>query len=155
MRVGIIGWRGMVGSVLMQRMREEGDFAGIEPTFFSTSAAGGEGPEVDGKRGTLQDAFDLDVLSQQEVLITCQGGPYTKDVYGRLRAQGWDGYFIDAARELRMADDSVLILDVSGYMNPWVWAPVADLYAAMHTLDGDDYRGYLVVREGRGRQATD
>jgi aspartate-semialdehyde dehydrogenase len=101
----------MVGSVLMQRMREEGDFAGLDASFFSTSAAGGEGPEVDGKKSTLLDAFDMEALAAHEVLVTCQGGSYTKDVYPRLRESGWDGYFIDAARELRMADDSVLILD--------------------------------------------
>ncbi|MDH5671265.1 MAG: aspartate-semialdehyde dehydrogenase [Myxococcales bacterium] len=111
MKVGIIGWRGMVGSVLIERMKACGDFEGLTPTFFSTSAAGGEGPEVDGRRYRLADAFDLDALADQEALITCQGGSYTLDVHPRLRAAGWQGYFIDAARALRMEQDSVLILD--------------------------------------------
>jgi aspartate-semialdehyde dehydrogenase len=111
LRVGIIGWRGMVGSVLMQRMRECGDFAGIESTFFSTSAKGGKGPEIDGKPTLLKDAFDVTALRAQQVLITCQGGEYTQEMYPRLRAEGWDGYFIDAARSLRMNADTVLICD--------------------------------------------
>jgi aspartate-semialdehyde dehydrogenase len=111
MKVGIIGWRGMVGSVLMQRMRECGDFEGLETSFFSTSAAGKPGPEILGEQKPLLDAFDLEALAAQEVLITCQGGGHTNDVYPRLRASGWDGYFIDAARALRMNPETVLILD--------------------------------------------
>jgi aspartate-semialdehyde dehydrogenase len=111
MRVGFIGWRGMVGSVLMERMRSSGDFAGLEPSFFSTSAAGGQGPEVDGVRHPLKDAHDLDELRKLPVLVCCQGSEYTHEVYPRLRASGWDGYFIDAAKTLRMNDDSVLVLD--------------------------------------------
>src|SRR3990170_3392666 len=110
LRVGLIGWRGMVGSVLMQRMREEKDFTRIEPVFFSTSNAGGEAPaEAGGVR--LKDANDLAELSRCEVLISCQGGDYTKAVYGPLRKSGWKGYWIDAASTLRMADDAVIILD--------------------------------------------
>src|SRR3984885_4341393 len=102
LRVGMIGWRGMVGSVLMQRMREEKDFSGIEPVFFSTSEAGG---------GTLKDASDLRELGRCEVLISCQGGEYTTEVYAPLRKSNWKGYWIDAASTLRMSDDAVIILD--------------------------------------------
>lgn len=110
LRVGFIGWRGMVGSVLLQRMREEGDFAGLEPVFFSTSNAGGNGPaEADG--APLLDASNLKQLASCEVLISCQGGDYTTEVFGPLRKNGWRGYWIDAASTLRMADDAVIILD--------------------------------------------
>jgi aspartate-semialdehyde dehydrogenase len=111
MRVGFIGWRGMVGSVLMQRMREQGDFGSIDPTFFSTSAAGGEGPSIDGKKHQLKDGRDIAALSALPVLVSCQGGDYTNDVYPKLRAAGWKGYFIDASSALRMSDEAVLILD--------------------------------------------
>lgn len=112
--VGIVGWRGMVGSVLMQRMAEEGDFARIRPVFFSTSAAGGPAPTFEGMvgdPGTLQDAHDVDVLKTLPIIVTAQGGDYTKDVYPRLRAAGWDGIWIDAASTLRMEDSSVIVLD--------------------------------------------
>ncbi len=112
--VGIVGWRGMVGSVLMQRMAEEGDFARIRPVFFSTSAAGGPAPAFEGMAGdpgTLQDAHDVDVLKTLPIIVTAQGGDYTKDVYPRLRAAGWDGIWIDAASTLRMEDSSVIVLD--------------------------------------------
>jgi aspartate-semialdehyde dehydrogenase len=111
MRVGWIGWRGMVGSVLMDRMQAEGDFDGLESTFFSTSQAGGEGPTLGGRAHRLADAFDLAQLAGHDVLVSCQGSSYTADVHGELRARGWDGYWIDAARELRMNEDSVLVLD--------------------------------------------
>ena len=110
MRVGFIGWRGMVGSVLMQRMREEGDFAGLDPVFFSTSNVGGPAPE-EAAGGVLQDARDLKQLAACEVLISCQGGDYTTEVFAPLRKSGWRGYWIDAASTLRMADDAVIILD--------------------------------------------
>jgi len=111
-RVGLIGWRGMVGSVLMQRMREENDFAGIEPVFFSTSQTGNPAPDV-GREGVppLQDAFDIDVLKALDVIVSCQGGDYTNAVYQKLRDAGWNGYWIDAASTLRMADHSVIVLD--------------------------------------------
>lgn len=110
--VGLVGWRGMVGSVLMQRMREEGDFALVEPTFFSTSNAGGAGPHVDGiGQTTCRDAFDIGALKALDVIITCQGGDYTGDVHPRLRAAGWKGIWIDAAKTLRMKDDAVIVLD--------------------------------------------
>ena len=111
-RVGLIGWRGMVGSVLMQRMREENDFAGIEPVFFSTSQTGKPAPDV-GKEGVppLQDAFDIDALKALDVVLTCQGGDYTNAVYQKLRDAGWNGYWIDAASTLRMVDHSVIVLD--------------------------------------------
>lgn len=111
MKVGIVGWRGMVGSVLMQRMIEEGDFKHIEPTFFTTSQAGRPGPVVEGRESVLVDATDLDALSKLDAVITCQGGDYTRDVHGNLRGSGWGGYWIDAASTLRIADDSTIILD--------------------------------------------
>ena len=111
-KVGLVGWRGMVGSVLMQRMQEEQDFAHIEPTFFTTSQAGSPAPGFAGSdAGVLQDAHDIDALSKQDIIITCQGGDYTKAVYDDLRATGWNGYWIDAASALRMKDDAVIILD--------------------------------------------
>jgi aspartate-semialdehyde dehydrogenase len=111
LRVGFIGWRGMVGSVLMDRMRECSDFDGIEATFFSTSDVGGQGPTIGGKKYPLLDAHDTTELARHDVLISCQGGGYTSDVIGKLRGEGYPGYFIDAASTLRMASDSVLILD--------------------------------------------
>ncbi|WP_041642359.1 aspartate-semialdehyde dehydrogenase [Azoarcus olearius] len=112
-RVGLVGWRGMVGSVLMQRMVDEGDFAHIEPVYFSTSAAGGKAPVFGGKEAALplQDATSIDALKACDIIITCQGGDYTKEVFPKLRASGWDGHWIDAASALRMADDAVIILD--------------------------------------------
>jgi aspartate-semialdehyde dehydrogenase len=111
LRVGLVGWRGMVGSVLLDRMRQCGDFAGIEASFFSTSAAGASGPVIDGRVYPLHDAYDQRLLGQQDVLISCQGGGYTTDVIGPLRSSGFRGYFIDAASTLRMQPDTVLILD--------------------------------------------
>ena len=108
MKVGIVGWRGMVGSVLMQRMQEEDDFAGIEPVFFSTSQAGQAAPM---NAGTLNSADDIAALKQLDVVITCQGGDYTKAVHPELRKAGWTGFWIDAASSLRMADNAVIILD--------------------------------------------
>ena len=109
--VGFVGWRGMVGSVLMQRMTEERDFDGIRPVFFSTSQSGGEAPSFGGHRSTLQDAFDIDALRALDIIISCQGGDYTNDVYPKLRQSGWDGYWVDAASALRMNDDAIIILD--------------------------------------------
>ena len=111
-RVGLVGWRGMVGSVLMQRMQEENDFADINPVFFSTSQAGQPAPDV-GKANVpaLKNAFDLDALKELDVIVTCQGGDYTSEVYPKLRDAGWQGYWIDAASTLRMADHSVIVLD--------------------------------------------
>jgi aspartate-semialdehyde dehydrogenase len=109
--VGLVGWRGMVGSVLMQRMQEEGDFAHIEPVFFSTSAAGGKAPAMAKQETTLQDANDIEALKRCDIIITCQGGDYTTEIFPKLRASGWDGYWIDAASTLRMEDDAVIILD--------------------------------------------
>ncbi len=108
MKVGIVGWRGMVGSVLMQRMQEENDFAGIEPVFFSTSQAGQVAPMGAGK---LKNADDLAELAKLDVILTCQGGDYTKAVHPALRKSGWSGYWIDAASTLRMEKDAVIILD--------------------------------------------
>ena len=109
--VGLIGWRGMVGSVLMQRMTEERDFDAIRPVFFSTSQHGSAAPAFGGQQGTLQDAYDIDALSALDIIITCQGGDYTNEVYPKLRASGWQGYWIDAASSLRMQDDAIIILD--------------------------------------------
>jgi aspartate-semialdehyde dehydrogenase len=111
LRVGFIGWRGMVGSVLLQRMREENDFAGMEPIFFSTSKVGGAAPNEAGNNSSLKDAKDLQTLSGCQVLISCQGGDYTTEIYAPLRKQGWKGYWIDAASTLRMSDDAVIVLD--------------------------------------------
>jgi len=108
MKVGFVGWRGMVGSVLMQRMQEENDFAALEPVFFSTSQAGGKAPF---DAGTLQDASDIDALKELDAVVTCQGGDYTKEVHPKLRQSGWDGYWIDAASSLRMDPNAVIILD--------------------------------------------
>ena len=108
MKVGIVGWRGMVGSVLMQRMQEENDFAGIDPVFFSTSQAGQDAPMGAGK---LKSADDIAALQQLDVIITCQGGDYTKAVHPQLRQAGWQGYWIDAASTLRMEQNAVIILD--------------------------------------------
>jgi aspartate-semialdehyde dehydrogenase len=110
--VGLVGWRGMVGSVLLQRMSEEKDFDHIDPVFFSTSNAGGKGPSIDGRdTGTLKDANSVDDLKKLDIVMTCQGGDYTKAVHSRLRAAGWKGYWIDAASALRMEDNAVIILD--------------------------------------------
>jgi aspartate-semialdehyde dehydrogenase len=111
MNVGVIGWRGMVGSVLVQRMREERDFDHISPVFFSTSQAGAKGPEVNGTAAPVKDATSIADLSKMDVLISCQGGEYTTEIHPKLRQAGWDGYWIDAARALRMADHAVIILD--------------------------------------------
>lgn len=111
MRVGIIGWRGMVGSVLVQRMREERDFDHVDPHFFSTSQAGAAGPDIGRATPPLADAHDLGALSAMDVLISCQGGEYTSAVHPELRRAGWTGYWIDAARTLRMSNDAVIILD--------------------------------------------
>jgi aspartate-semialdehyde dehydrogenase len=111
MQVGIIGWRGMVGSVLVQRMREERDFDLIDPVFFSTSQAGAVGPAIGSRTTTVKDAKNIADLSAMDVLISCQGGEYTAEIHPALRKTGWKGYWIDAARQLRMADDAVIILD--------------------------------------------
>ncbi|HTZ76192.1 MAG TPA: aspartate-semialdehyde dehydrogenase [Candidatus Aquilonibacter sp.] len=110
LRVGLVGWRGMVGSVLLQRMREEHDFPGIEAVFFSTSNAGGAAPP-EASNPKLKHASALDELSACDAVISCQGGEYTTEVYAPLRKSGWKGYWIDAASTLRMAEDSVIILD--------------------------------------------
>lgn len=109
--VGLVGWRGMVGSVLMDRMQAEGDFGLIEPVFFSTSNAGGKAPAQAKNEKTLKDAFDIEALKKCDVVITCQGGDYTTEVFPKLRAAGWNGHWIDAASTLRMKDDAVIILD--------------------------------------------
>ncbi|RPE64579.1 aspartate semialdehyde dehydrogenase [Tibeticola sediminis] len=109
--VGLVGWRGMVGSVLMDRMVEEKDFDLIEPLFFSTSNAGGAAPAMAKNETRLQDAFDLEALRRCDIIITAQGGDYTKEIFPKLRAAGWHGHWIDAASTLRMAEDAVIILD--------------------------------------------
>jgi aspartate-semialdehyde dehydrogenase len=111
MKVGFIGWRGMVGSVLMGRMLEENDFDGIEPQFFTTSNVGGQGPDIGRDIAPLKDAHDITELAAMDAIISCQGGDYTKAVFADLRASGWQGYWIDAASSLRMSDDAIIVLD--------------------------------------------
>ncbi len=110
-KVGLVGWRGMVGSVLMQRMQQESDFALIEPVFFSTSNAGGAAPAFAKSNEPLKSATDIAALKAMDIVITCQGGDYTKEVFPKLRAAGWQGHWIDAASALRMDSDAVIILD--------------------------------------------
>ncbi len=109
--VGLVGWRGMVGSVLMDRMQAEGDFGLIEPMFFSTSNTGGKAPAMAKNETTLKDAFDIEALKKCDIVITAQGGDYTSEVFPKLRATGWNGHWIDAASTLRMKDDAIIILD--------------------------------------------
>jgi aspartate-semialdehyde dehydrogenase len=112
MNVGLVGWRGMVGSVLMERMQQEGDFELINPTFFTTSQKGLPAPLLAGKdAGLLQDALDIDALKKQDAIISCQGGDYTSAVYQKLRKAGWQGYWIDAASTLRMDESAIIVLD--------------------------------------------
>src|SRR5258706_2405525 len=111
LRVGIVGWRGMVGSVLVQRLREERDFDHVEPVFFSTTQAGGKGPAIGKPTGPVADATDIAALKALPVILSCQGGDYTQEIYPKLRAAGWKGYWIDAASALRMKDDAVIVLD--------------------------------------------
>ena len=111
MKVGFVGWRGMVGSVLRERMAAENDHRFFESVFFSTSDAGGEAPRVAGGAPTLRDAHDLAALSACDAIVSCQGGEYTQEIHPRLRAAGWRGYWVDAASSLRMRDDAVIILD--------------------------------------------
>lgn len=111
LRVGFIGWRGMVGSVLMQRMREEHDFDHIEPVFFTTSQPGGKGPDVGRDIPPLKDARNIADLKAMDVIISCQGGDYTTEIFPKLRAEGWNGHWIDAASTLRMDKDAIIILD--------------------------------------------
>jgi aspartate-semialdehyde dehydrogenase len=111
LRAGIVGWRGMVGSVLVQRMREERDFDHVEPVFFSTSQAGGKGPDIGRPLEPVKNAMDVAELAKLPVILSCQGGDYTSEIYPRLRREGWKGYWIDAASALRMNDDAVIVLD--------------------------------------------
>ena len=111
MRVGFVGWRGMVGSVLMERMLESNDFADIEPVFFTTSNVGGTGPSIGKDIPALKDAYDIPALAEMETIVSCQGGDYTKKVFADLRQSGWDGYWIDAASSLRMDDEAIIVLD--------------------------------------------
>jgi aspartate-semialdehyde dehydrogenase len=110
LKVGFVGWRGMVGSVLMERMRAENDFQGFEPIFFTTSQVGQTGPDVGAGAKPLSDAMNIDQLAEMDIILSCQGGSYTTAIYDKLRAR-WDGYWIDAASTLRMADDSIIVLD--------------------------------------------
>ena len=110
-KTGLIGWRGMVGSVLVERMRAEGDFAFVEPRFFSTTQAGGKAPDVGRDAGPVADANDLKALARCDIVISCQGGEYTESVHPKLRASGWSGHWIDAASALRLTDETVIILD--------------------------------------------
>lgn len=109
--VGFVGWRGMVGSVLMERLIHDNDFAAFEPLFFSTSQAGQNGPDIGRDVPPLEDAYDINKLSAMKIIVSCQGGDYTNRVYKELRASGWDGYWIDAASTLRMEKSSIIVLD--------------------------------------------
>jgi len=111
LKVGFVGWRGMVGSVLMGRMLEEKDFQGFQPLFFTTSNVGGKGPDIGVDIPALKDAFDLKELEELDILVSCQGSDYTKKIYPELRSRGWKGYFIDSASYLRMEQDAVIVLD--------------------------------------------
>jgi len=111
MKVGFVGWRGMVGSVLMERMQAENDFANIEPVFFTTSNIGGAAPAVATGLPALKDAYSVDDLKQLDAIVTCQGGDYTNEIFPKLRSSGWKGYWIDAASSLRMQDDAIIVLD--------------------------------------------
>lgn len=111
LRIGFVGWRGMVGSVLMARMMEEKDFSGFEPVFFSTSDVGGKGPDAGTGSSPLKDAFNPALLADMDVVVTCQGGDYTKSVYPEIRKRGWNGYWVDAASALRMQEDAIIVLD--------------------------------------------
>ncbi len=111
LHIGFVGWRGMVGSVLMGRMKEENDFHGFEPIFFTTSNVGGKGPDIGREIPPLKDAYDIEVLSSLDIVVTCQGSGYTKKVYPELRKSGWQGYWIDSASALRMEDESIIVLD--------------------------------------------
>ena len=111
LQIGFVGWRGMVGSVLMGRMREEKDFKGFEPIFFTTSNVGGKGPDIGLEIPELKDAYDIDLLSSLDIIVTCQGGNYTEKMYPEVRGQGWNGYWIDSASSLRMDKESVIVLD--------------------------------------------
>jgi aspartate-semialdehyde dehydrogenase len=111
LRIGFVGWRGMVGSVLLSRMQEEQDFKGFEPIFFTTSNVGGKGPDVGLDIPPLKDAFDIELLSSMDIILTCQGGDYTKKIYPEVREKGWNGYWIDSSSALRMDDESIIMLD--------------------------------------------
>ena len=111
LKIGFVGWRGMVGSVLMGRMIKENDFKGYEPIFFTTSNIGGKGPDIGVDIPPLSDAFDIELLSKMDIIVTCQGGDYTKKVYPEIRKKGWQGYWIDSASALRMSDESIIGLD--------------------------------------------
>ena len=141
-RVGLVGWRGMVGSVLMERMRAEGDFALIEPVFFSTSQAGGKAPNVGKDAAPLADAYDIEALKQLDVIISCQGGDYTSEVHPKLRTAGFKGYWIDAASTLRMQDQAVIVLDP-------VNREVIDA-VSVDVAEHGDVRAKPLVRAGHG-----
>ncbi|UCG63924.1 MAG: aspartate-semialdehyde dehydrogenase [Deltaproteobacteria bacterium] len=111
LRIGFVGWRGMVGSVLLSRMQEERDFKGFEPVFFTTSNIGGKGPGVGLDIPPLADAYDIEPLCSMDIVLTCQGGDYTKKVYPEVRKKGWNGYWIDSSSALRMNDESIIVLD--------------------------------------------
>jgi aspartate-semialdehyde dehydrogenase len=111
LRIGFVGWRGMVGSVLMERMKKENDFRDFDPLFFTTSDVGGKGPDIGLDIPPLRDAYDVELISSLDVIVTCQGGDYTQKVYPEIRKKGWKGYWIDAASTLRMENDSIIVLD--------------------------------------------
>lgn len=150
--VGLVGWRGMVGSVLMDRMQAEGDFALIEPVFFSTSNAGGRAPAMATVHTELKDANDIAELSKCDIIITCQGGDYTKEVFPKIRAAGWNGHWIDAASSLRMEGDAVIVLDpVNDDLIQQSWPPAAELdRRQLHQLHPADGSGRSVQGRSGG-----
>ena len=162
-KVGLVGWRGMVGSVLMQRMVDEGDFAAFEPVYFSTSAVGGKAPAFGGKEGgVLHDATSIDILKTMDIVVTCQGGDYTKAVFPKLRAAGWNGHWIDAASTLRMENDAVIVLDPvnrdvidaarHGLSTTAGGVPRAPAFAAANTVRCRDHDA-LLARQLQGKPA--
>ena len=158
-KVGIIGWRGMVGSVLIERMLAEQDFSRIDAQFFSTSQVGGKGPNIGRDTPPLADANDIDALRRMDVLISCQGGDYTKEVHPKLRKAGWGGYFIDAASTLRMSKDAIIVLDPVNLdiIKRGIHARRARLHRRQlhRQLDADGDHRALPPRVGRvGQQPT-
>ena len=151
--VGFVGWRGMVGSVLLERMRAEGDFEGLAPAFYSTSAPGAPGPDGLGfDTGRLGDAHDVGALARHDVIVTCQGGDYTKEVHPRLRAAGWNGYWIDAASALRMEPGTVLVLEfVDAMVNALKRHGCNALPVFCSSLREDDGAVFRRVPDGRLR----
>ena len=151
-KVGFVGWRGMVGSVLMERMNQEKDFHGFEPVFFTTSQIGQDGPDVGHGTKPLEDAMDTEKLAEMDIIISCQGGSYTASVYEKLR-KTWNGYWIDAASSLRMEDNSIIVLDPVNrtIIDEGLEAGVKDYIGGNCTVSPDADGTWRVVRAGPHR----